>query len=279
MRKIFMLGCAAIAASGIFAAPSGEEQAARQARSVHLMWKGLDREAREVRGTVKVTESQTNSYFMVIGFNGGYFGLQDVHGFPVGIFSVWDPVGHANDEKARADQVPENLRAKVLYSDPNVHVTRFGGEGTGAKTMFGCSWRTGVPVGFRVTADADGADRTAYTGYIGDGTNEFKIATISVLNHGVKPKLAGVYSFVEDFWRNGHSKTVSRRAEFTRFASRGPDRADETWHPASGACFTADNNTLKSIDAGPVPGGAFLQTGGGTKNVTVPLWSDFPVGK
>ena len=102
-----------------------------------------------------------------------------------------------------------------------------------------------------------------------------KIGVLSTLSHGRPPVLTGINSFVEDFWRNGESRKLVRRATFTGYASR--ESADAKFVPASAAWFTADANALKTVDAGPVPGGAFLQTGGETKNSTVPLWSTFPV--
>lgn len=262
---------------GLFAL-SGEEQAARQARSVHLLWRPAEKDLREVVGTVTVKESQPNSYFMAIGFDGGYMGIQDAHGRKVGIFSIWDPGSTGSEASAKAADVALDKRAKVLYSHPDVSVSRFGGEGTGAKTMFAYPWVVGKPVRFRVTAEADGPDRTTFTGYIGEGTNEMKIASISRQRHGEPPTLRSPYSFVEDFWRNGFSKSVVRHAEFTDYAGRGL-APDAPLVPMLGAMFSADANTLTTIDAGPVPGGAFLKTGGTTENKTVPLWQGFRVGK
>ncbi len=244
----------------------GDRQAARQARSVHLWWQSPIREIREVVGSVTVTERQTNSYYMVIGFIGGYMGIQDVNGYPVGIFSVWDPDSDASDSKANPAAVKTDRRADVLYSGENVQVSRFGGEGTGAKTMFGLPWEVGEKVTFRLTSEPveDQPGRVAYTAYVGKNGAEEKIATISVHKKGL-PCIAYPSSFVEDFWRNGHSKDLSRRAEFTDFAARGI-APDAPLVPMAGAIFTGDSNTLMTIDAGPVPGGAFLQTGGKTVN-------------
>lgn len=274
MKKLVLSLLALVAVTSAYAQwPSGEVEAQRQARSVHLHWGGIVKDATDVVGYVNVTESQTNSYYMVIGFDGGYMGIQNVNGTHVGIFSIWDPVGHAFDFKAKPDDVVEGLRAKVLYSDPRVNVSRFGGEGTGAKTMFRYDWKTGSKLRFRITAEPDGNDRIKFTGYIGEGKDEMKIATISRLSHGKKPVVKGVYSFVEDFWRNGYSKTLVRRAEFTGFASRVSEKDGYT--SATAARFTADGNKLMTIDAGPVKGGGFLQTGGKTENKTVKLWNWF----
>ena len=82
MKVKTMLFCAVVASAvaAMGSAPSGEEQAKRQARSVHLHWAGIPTNAVEVVGSVKVTEEQTNSYFMVIGFDGGYMGIQNFLG-------------------------------------------------------------------------------------------------------------------------------------------------------------------------------------------------------
>ena len=253
----------------------GREDAKRQARSVHLRWRGIVPGAREVVGNLTVEEEQPNSYYMAIGFDDGYVGIQNVGGMHVGIFSLWDPVGNVNDPTARQEAIAESLRARVLYSAPGVEVARFGGEGTGARLLFPYPWKVGEPVRFRLTVEPDGADRTAFTAYIGDGKTEMKIGVLSTLSHGRPPVLTGINSFVEDFWRNGESRKLVRRAAFTGYASR--ESADAKFVPASAAWFTADSNALKTVDAGPVPGGAFLQTGGETKNATVPLWCAFPV--
>ncbi len=276
--KSLVLYAAIAAVSTVSAMASmspGYIEAQRQARSVHLHWGGLPGDLTEVVGSVTVTQEQTNSYFMVIGFDGGYMGLQNLRGSHVGIFSVWDPDADSSDFSAKESDVAEERRAKVVYADKMVNVSRFGGEGTGAKTMFGCNWEVGKKVTFRVTAEAEGAGRTLVTGYVANESGEVKIAAISIPSHNKPHTIREVHSFVEDFWRNGVSKTLVRRAEFTGFAGRSG--AGGPLQKATMAMFTGDRNTLTTIDAGPVPGGGFLQTGGDTENVTVPLKGVFKV--
>jgi len=277
MKVKKMLFCAVVASAvaAMGSAPSGEEQAKRQARSVHLHWAGIPTNAVEVVGSVKVTEEQTNSYFMVIGFDGGYMGIQNFLGQHVGIFSIWDPVGDAFDFGAKEHDVDEKMRASVKFAANNVIVSRFGGEGTGAKTMFGCNWKVGETIRFRITAEPDGADRTLFTGYVGNDSGEEKIAAISRLHHGAPSTVRHVHSFVEDFWRNGLSKALVRRAEFFGFAGRA--QGETGLSRAVAAKFTGDSNTLMTIDAGPVKGGGFLQTGGETKNEHVPIYGVFRI--
>lgn len=251
-------------------APSGEEQARRQARSVHLNYGGLVPGANEAQGFVTVREEQTNSYYMVCGFNGGYMGVQNVVGHHIGIFSIWDPVGHDRDFAAKADAVKDSDRARVIYAAPFLKVTRFGGEGTGAKTVFPLDWRVGEPVGFRIHVRAEGDDTLVYTGWVKQRGDWVKLAEIARPARGAKPQLGFLNSFVEDFWRNGESRRLVRRADFTRFATRADSSAD--FKPVASAMFSADGNTLTTIDAGPVPGGAYLCTGGDTVNGNLPLW-------
>ena len=268
MVKTLFAAAALVLPSVLFASPalnvSGEVQATRQARSVHLWWMGIPDDAVEVSGTVTVLEEQTNSYYMAIGFDGGYMGVQNVFGAHVGIFSIWDPLSDAMDFSAKSESVKEDCRASVVYAADGASVSRFGGEGTGAKTLFACDWKTGSPVRFRITAEPEEGDRTLFTGYItlNEGS-ERKIAAISRPNHGRHEKIKMIHSFVEDFWRNGLSKSLSRKARFSGFTIKRQN--GEVLKPKF-ARFTGDSNTLETVDCEPVSDGAILQTGGDTVN-------------
>ena len=275
LKTVISTAAAALSLS-LLASPamdvSGEVQASRQARSVHLWWQGLPDDAVEASGSVTILQEQTNSYYMAIGFDGGYMGLQNVQGLHVGIFSIWDPLSNAMDFSAKSEAVKDEHRARVVYAAEGINVSRFGGEGTGAKTMFGCNWKVGQKLRFRVTAEPEEGDRTLFTGYIGDASHEEKIAAISRPNHGRDARIKMIHSFVEDFWRNGHSKTIARKAEFSGFAAKRPNGESVA---ATGARFTGDRNTLMSVDCIPVSGGAILQTGGDTENTHVPVNTSF----
>ena len=83
-----------------------------------------------------VEKSVPGSYFMAVGWNTGYFGIQEIKpDKKVVIFSVWDPT-KGDDPKA----VPENERVEVLHQDPDVRIKRFGGEGTGGQCMWDFNW-------------------------------------------------------------------------------------------------------------------------------------------
>ncbi len=243
---------------------------ARQARSVHLNYRPLASAATCVEGTVTVVTTQPGTYFSIICCDRGYCGVQDLG--PAGhvfIFSVWEP-GDPMDLKARADKVSEDIRAHVVYCAPGTEASRFGGEGTGAKTLTKFDWKPGEPVSARIEVAPDG-ERVAFTCHVKKGPDgEWrKIATISTL--GAEPKLGRIYSFVEDFARNYTSATQIRRAEFSGLRTRTSAASD--WVPATSALFTGDSTQTDNVDAGRTASGSFfLQTGGATRNAHVPLW-------
>ena len=275
MKTILIAALAGLTFFPLRAAVPLSELAKRQARSVHLIYSPGERNLSSIKGTVTVTETQTNSYFCLYGWDCGYCGIQDKgKQGKVLIFSVLDPVD-PSDLTARPENVKEELRAKVLYANPNADVARFGGEGTGARTMTPVDWQIGQPVTIRVDAEMDGTNRTAYTCCYKDlKTGKWtKVATLSTLRYPGRAKdLDGIYSFIEDFARNYKSAKLSRRAEFSHLAYR--KLPDTEWHPITKAMFSADATPSLTIDAGRTETGAFfLQTGGDTKNTHTLLWS------
>ena len=187
----------------------------RGARSVHAWHPGPA--AEWIYGEVKVSSSVPGSYFSVLGFNCGYFGIQELYdGSKVAIFSIWDP-GDPFNFGAKADSVEEHLRTKNLYAGPGVDVSRFGGEGTGGKSMMPFDWKVGDTCRFAVHARRDGDHRAAYTGYLWRDGAWFKMATFSTLQSKGDPAMKGVYSFVEDFRRTAESRQQVRQASFLNF--------------------------------------------------------------
>ena len=143
---------------------------------------------------------------------------------------------------------------------------RFGGEGTGAQAIMPFDWKIGETYTFTVTAAPDGENHTAYTCYCSKkGEAPFRMATFSTLETWGMPYVARIGSFVEDFRRNGASAREVRLAEFSNVRSwQNADGSGEMFTPKA-ALFTADSNPATTIDAGGVPGGYFLQTGGDTE--------------
>lgn len=274
MNKLAIMTAMGLAAVAAFGASPLEDLAKRQARSVHLVYSPGERNLTSIKGTVTVTETQTNTYFCLFGWDCGYCGIQDKgEQGKVLIFSVWDPVD-PTDYTARPENVKEEIRAKVLYANPEADVARFGGEGTGARTMTPFDWQVGEPVSMRVDAAPDGTNRTAYTcSYKNPANGEWtKLATLSTLCYpGHAQGLDGIYSFVEDFARNYKSAKLSRRAEFSHIAYK--KSVPSEWRPITRAMFSADMTPSNTIDAGRTETGSFfLKTGGDTVNSHTRLW-------
>ena len=231
----------------------------RAARSVHLWYKAPD--SALFYNEMTVEKSYPGSYFMACGFNHGYFGIQELNdrGDKVVIFSVWDPGKQNNPNSVEQDRM-----VKVLHEGKDVRVSRFGGEGTGGKSMFDYQWKIGQTYKFCIKATIEG-DRTAYAAYFYlNEENSWKhLATFATITGG--EHLKGYYSFVEDFRRNYTSAENSRRASYGNGWVKTPEGQ---WIALTEATFTADRTPTLNIDAGIENNRFFLITGGDTKNNT-----------
>jgi hypothetical protein len=241
-------------------APGAEPPAApRAARSVHLHYPAPATDA--FYNELTVEQSVPGSYFMACGFRHGYFGIQELsRGRRVVLFSVWDPT--RGDDAAK---VPLEQRVEVLHQDPEVEVKRFGGEGTGGQCFFRYDWKIGESCRFLVRAKVEG-DKTAYAGffYLPEAKTWKHLVTFRTRTGG--DRLAGLYSFVEDFRRDTKSAGETRRARFSNGWV-----FDGQWKPLLTARFTASSSEWEAkdtIDAGVAGGAFYLQTGGATKTTT-----------
>jgi hypothetical protein len=242
-------------------AQSPAEPKPRAARSVHLHYP-LPASADFFYNEMTVERTVPGSYFMACGFRHGYFGIQELgDGRKVVLFSVWDP---AKGDDARA--VPLEQRVEILHQGDGVEVKRFGGEGTGGQSFFKYDWKTGETCRFLVRAEVSG-EKSAYSGYfwLPESKQWKHLVTFRTRTGG--DRLAGLYSFVEDFRRDTASANEARRAGFGNAWAR----IDRKWHPLAKARFTASSSTWEAkdtIDAGVANGRFYLQTGGDTKTTT-----------
>ncbi|MEW6302793.1 MAG: DUF3472 domain-containing protein [Verrucomicrobiota bacterium] len=240
-------------------------EAIRAARSVHL---GFNAPASELfYHEMTVEESTPGSYFMACGWNTGYFGIQELADQrKVVIFSVWDPT-KGDDPKA----VKPEDRVELLHSDPEVRIKRFGGEGTGGQCMMDFPWAVGATNRFLVRATVEGG-KTAYAGYVYQPAQQQWKHLVTFRTRTSGQPLKELYSFVEDFRRDGKSANERRRA---RFGNAWVKTTRGEWVPLTQARFTASSATWEAketIDAGVKGGEFFLTTGGDTKT-TLPLRS------
>jgi hypothetical protein len=223
--------------------------------SIHLWWQSP--EATCFYNEATVQKSTAGSYFMVCGWNTGYFGIQELgDGNKVVLFSVWDPARGNNP-----DNVPLEQRVEVLHQGKGVEVTRFGGEGTGGKSIMPFDWKTGKKVRCLVQATVEGG-KTAYAGWLWMPTKqEWKHLVTFRVTTGGKP-LSGLYSFVEDFRRDGRSVKEERRCEY---GNGWVKTLAGKMEPLAHGSFTKANSPEEAqdlINAGQVNGCLFLATGG-----------------
>jgi Domain of unknown function (DUF3472)/Domain of unknown function (DUF5077) len=228
----------------------------RAARSVHLQFAAPA--GNLFYNEVTVEQSTKGSYFMACGWSGGYFGMQqlDASTNKVVIFSVWD-TSRGDD----ANKVPLEQRVQILYQDGGVTVSRFGGEGTGGKCLWPYLWGTNETCRFAVMAVVE-HDRINYSGWVFDRYAGKWLHLVTFSIHKSEQPLRGLYSFIEDFRRDGQSVNETRRA---RFGNGWLRTLDGKWVPLNRATFTASNAEWESkdnIDAGTSGNAFYLATGG-----------------
>jgi hypothetical protein len=260
-RWLLMLFTVAMAALGT--ARADEKLKGIACRSVHLGYPAPRGAA--FYNELTVEESADGTYFMACGWSKGYFGIQELaSGKKVVLFSVWDPAAGNNPAT-----VPPEKQVKMLDKDKDVRVGRFGNEGTGGQAFLDYDWKVKETYRFLVTARADGAGRTAYSGYFyaPEAKAWRHLVTFSTVTDEDE-MLRGYYSFVEDFRRNKVSTTKVRKAVF---GNGWVKSTTGDWVSLAKARFTADANPVLNIDAGLTGSKFFLATGGDTANTTTKL--------
>ena len=113
---------------------------------------------------VEVQESSTSSYFSVLGHAYGYAGIQQLTEDPFTgrvIFSIWDP---PNCSYTDPSACPEEERAAFTTCGPDTVCTRFGGEGSGAKSyMEWNTWQTDMKYKFLIHASQRGKEHVEFS--------------------------------------------------------------------------------------------------------------------
>lgn len=243
--------------------PLSAAEPPRAARSVHLGWPAPDAVAFHVEMVVEQTTP--GSFFMAAGWDTGYFGLQELtEGKHVAIFSVWDPTTGDDPGAVKPEE-----RVELLHEGPGVRIKRFGGEGTGGQGMTDFAWKVGGTNRFLVIGRPQ-EQKTAYEGHLYDpATKGWRHLVTFRTRTGGRP-LRGLYSFVEDFRRDGKSVHDLRRA---RFGHGWVKPVTGDWQPLLKARFTASGaewEAKDNIDAGlaAAPGWFHLATGGDIRTNT-----------
>lgn len=213
------------------------------APSVHIRYHHPDPEKPYIAyyNEIRVERTVKHTYFCTIGFDVGYLGIQDHGSGHIAIFSVWDKGGGKNNSNA----VDESARTKVLFSNDKAKSSRFGGEGSGAKTMMPYAWKTGRIYRFLVllTPQEKG---TIYTAWISEqGKAWEKIASYRTVM--TKKQLRGFYSFIEDYARNGETGQKSRLAFYP---GHGAMATSGEWHRINNGSGTIADDIIQNGHSG-----------------------------
>ena len=225
------------------------------APSVHIAYHHPENEERYFAYYNEITVKETfeYTYFCAIGFDKGYLGIQD-HGAngTVAIFSVWDKGGGKNDDEA----VSESDRTQVIYSNRRAESNRFGGEGSGAKTIMPYKWRTGVTYSFLVSLSPR-KQGTVYTAWIAKkGQAWKKIASYQTVD--THSQLRGFYSFIEDYVRNGDTGQSKRIASYPFQAAMN---SKKEWQPITSMAGTIADDIVQNGHSGILDNIPYSETG------------------
>ena len=227
------------------------------APSVHISYRHPDPKATYLAyyNEIRVEKTVKHTYFCTIGFDVGYFGIQDHGSGHLAIFSVWDKGGGKNNSSA----VDESDRTQVLFTNDKAKSSRFGGEGSGAKTMMPYAWEVEKTYGFLVllTPQEKG---TIYTAWISEKGKEWeKIASYKTVM--TKKKIRGFYSFIEDYARNGQTGQKPRLSFY-------PDNAAMTdsgeWQRIINGSGTIADDIIQNGHSGVRENTFFSQSGADT---------------
>ncbi|MHA3775666.1 DUF3472 domain-containing protein [Verrucomicrobiota bacterium sgz303538] len=177
----------------------------RNASSVHLNYtlpKDADIDAFYSEATA--VEDPVHTFYMVCGFQRGYFGMQV--NSPTErriIFSVWD--SGSGKTAMKRDAVAAEDHTQLLAKGEGVDASAFGGEGTGGHSHLTYPWKTGTKQRFLLTAKAGDNGTAIYTGYwFHPEKNQWmKIASFQAPK--ASASLGHFHSFSENFvGSNGH---------------------------------------------------------------------------
>jgi hypothetical protein len=233
------------------------KQGFKQARSVHMGFRKPPADAIYIEA--KPVLAPNGTYFCQLGFSGGYLGIQKLgDGKKICIFSIWD--GSSNNSQ----HTDKELRANAIFARKGVQVRRFGGEGSGIKSMMPYNWKLNEYSAYIVTVSpTDQPNRHIYTAFLQDPETKewFRMASFNAIG---KNKLVGIYSFVEDFKRDYNSYNLGHKSYY-----RNPwyfSKSENKWYPITNLCFTADSAVSVNINAQLHGPEASLATGGKVAN-------------
>ncbi len=217
-----------------------DEMIKKQCRSVHVTHGAMPAQCKAIYIEATAEKSARGTYFSACNFDDGYIGFQELmDGKKIVIFSIWDPKAYGDNPNA----VPEEDRVQLVKAGENINASRFGGEGTGGKSMGELNWKEKEKLKFLVTITPSKVIEhyKIISGYVWKG-GQWKL--ISSWRTSQSPReLSRATSFVEDFARNYESTKHERSALY------GPcyvlDKEGK-WLLMDEGYFTADSPALSN---------------------------------
>lgn len=205
---------------------------------------------------ITIESSVPSSYFMTNGYSGGYYGIQELEdGSRIAIFSIFGPnKGTVPDDK---------LTSQVLYRIGHGDFVIHGEYAGGPSIRIPFDWEIGKTYATMITNQPDGSGDdhaqivTAWLNAepVGEPADWVKLMTVKTERPQTTPlQITGLYSFLEDFVRDGSfTEGRERRATYGN-AAIWSDRTG--WQPLNRIAFTGQLSGRYTIqnDAYPTDG-------------------------
>lgn len=198
------------------------------------------------------------SYYMALGFNGGYFGMQNNgRGRRQVLFSVWNS-GEENDDP---NAVHHTQQTTVVSKGEGVTARDFGGEGSGKQSFRQVDWHADSTYTFLLNARNVKEGYTDFSAWFYDSVSRQWLYLSTLRRPNTTTLLTGLHSFLENFDPLQGDKT--RKAYYFNGWVK-PQNAD--WQPITKAYLTNDDtgNRGQRLDfAGSTEGERFYLMNGG----------------
>ena len=206
----------------------------RRGPSVHLRYevpRNRDLSYAYTEIAVPKGDDPIGTFYMANGFGQGYFGFQVNSPTERRIlFSVWSPFKTDNPR-----DIPKDQRITDLGHGQDVHVGKFGNEGSGGQSFLVYPWHAGKTYRFLTHVKPDGKGNTIYTSWFGEkSTKDWKLIA-SFRRPKTDTHLTGFHSFLESFSPSqGHLERTANYGNVWVCDTNGQ------WHECTRARFSVD---------------------------------------
>jgi hypothetical protein len=232
----------------------------RYAPSIHLRYNPAPK-AQTYYNEIEVTDSAPGTFFMAIGFNQGYFGIQEAaNGKKWFLFSIWD--SHDHDKNAQT----EDKRTIAEHIAPGTRAQRFGNEGSGGQSFYDYDWQVGEKIRFLLKIEDHGT-RQHYIANFYNNKEKRWVHMLTFSSVAPQKHLSGFHSFVEDFRRNYDSFNLHRGMKIHQAWAQD---TDGKWNYMTDATLSRDANPHLNISAFTEQGEFYFGTGGKVDKPTAP---------